>query len=88
MTQSPDIAGGPVTTLQAGRFGARIPAGVKKNFSLPNRPERLRRPPNLLLNGYRDFFVKVKRQRSAKVKNHRSYTSIPPTCPQGVDEDN
>ena len=30
MTQSPDIAGGPVTTLQAGRFGARIPAGVKK----------------------------------------------------------
>jgi len=62
MTQSRDTVGSPVNTLQ-GRFGVRIPAGVKKNIlSLPNRPEWLRRPPSLLLNGYRDIFMTVKWQ--------------------------
>ena len=43
---------GILTSLRAGHFGVRIPAGVTDFLSSPNRPERLCDPPDHHFNGY------------------------------------
>jgi hypothetical protein len=75
----------------------RLPRSYKRFFPFSQPPDRLWRPPGLLLNGYRGSFLGVKRigrgvehglPTGAEVKNEWNYTSAPPICIHGVDRDN
>jgi hypothetical protein len=44
------------TRLRTGHTGVRLPNGTRYFFPSPERPERIRSPPSLLLDGYRDTF--------------------------------
>ena len=80
------------TRLRAGRSELHIPVeggNVSTNYPVP-----VRDPPSVLFDSYLCSFSGIKRQRckfnpqtSDEFKNEWTYTSIPPTCPHGVDID-